>query len=343
MNKKISVLLAMMMLMAVVMMGCGTRQGNTGPEGQSAAASNADPSGQSYTIKLGHLLEPSSHWQKGAEKFKEIVEAKSSGRLKVEIYPSAQLGGERQVIESVQNNIVQMVITGGTYGVIDQRYLVLELPFVFKDPQDAYNKLDGELGARLFSFLTEKNLKGLAYWENGSRYITNSKHPITTPADLKGLKIRVPENKASLKTFEVLGANVTPMAYAELFQALEQKVVDGQENPVANIHSSKFYEIQNYISLTGHQYSPSPVLMSLKFYNSLPDDLKKIVDDAAKEAGDYERKVSQDNEQKLLDDLKAKGMKVNEVDKSAFRAKVEPVYTFFEPIVGKELLDLVRK
>ncbi|GGG19113.1 TRAP transporter substrate-binding protein [Paenibacillus abyssi] len=324
------------MVMVLVLIGCSA-------SGSSGGGSGASGSSESYTIKLGHLLAPDSHWNQGAEKFKEIVEENSEGRLKVEIYHSAQLGGERQVIESVQNNIVQMVITGGTYGVIDERYLVLELPFVFKDPQDAYDKLDGELGDTLFSFLPERNLKGLAYWENGSRYITNSKHPIVTPDDLKDLKIRVPENKASLKTFEVLGANVTPMGFAELFQALEGRVVDGQENPVPNIHSSKFYEVQKYLSLTGHQYSPSPVMISSKFYDSLPDDLKTVIEEAAIEARDFQREVSQENQAKLLEDLTAEGMEITEVDQEAFRAKVEEVYTYFEPTIGKELIDMVRK
>jgi tripartite ATP-independent transporter DctP family solute receptor len=346
MIRKLSLLLASVLILTVLA-ACGKStngSASSAPAANSGEASKpAADDGKKYTIKLGFNLEPTSHWGQGATKFKEIAEKNSNGRLKVEIYPSSQLGGERQVIEAVQNNIVQMVITGGTYGVIDQRFLVLELPFVFKDPQDAYAKLDGELGAKMFSFLAEKNLKGLAFWENGTRHITNSKHPIKTPDDLKGLKIRVPENKASLKIFETLGANVTPMVYSELFQALEQGVVDGQENPVPNIHSSKFYEVQKYISLTGHQYSPSPVLMSLKFYDSLPDDLKKVVDDAAKEAGTFERQVSQENQAKLLEDLKAQGMEVNEVDREAFKAKVESVYTFFEPIVTKELLDMVRK
>jgi TRAP-type transport system periplasmic protein len=336
--------------MAIGVAGCGASQ-TAAPTPKSpnpaTPANNTSPAPttdkKNFVIKLGHVVAPEHPYQKGAEKFKEIVESKSNGRIKVQIYPSSQIGDEKKLVESMRNGTVEMGIIGGTMGIVEPKFLVADLPFAFKDAEHAYKALDGDLGNYLFKLLPDKNLKGLAFWENGFRDVTNSKRPIKTPDDLKGLKIRVPENKASLMTFQALGANATPMSFSELFQALESKVVDGQENPIANTHSSKFNEVQKYFALTGHQYGSAPVIMSLSFYNSLPEDLKKVVDDAAIEARDYERKVNQDNEAKLLADLKTKGMEVTEVDKKLFMDKVDSVYKEFEPIVGKDLIDMIRK
>lgn len=186
-------------------------------------------------------------------------------------------------------------------------------------------------------------MKGLAYWENGFRHITNSVRPIKTPDDLKGIKLRVPENKVSISIFRALGAAPTPIPSPEVFTSLEQKVVDGQENPIANIYSSKYHEVQKHMSLTGHMYGATPFVMSLSFYDSLSDDLKKVVDKAAVAARDHNRKLIQDNEAKMLEEIKKAGVEVIEVDRALFQAQTKAVYTEMESVIGKELIDTLLK
>lgn len=295
------------------------------------------------TLKVGHVLAPTHPYQIGLEKFAELVQAKTNGSIVIKAFHSSQLGGEREMIESLQFGTLDMTLvsTAPLAGFLPE-FQVFDLPFIFESREIAYRVLDGQIGQDLLKKLDKKGIIGLAYWENGFRHVTNSRRPITTPADLSGLKIRLMENPVHMDSFRAMGALPTPMAFGELFTALQQGTVDGQENPLAIIETSKFYEVQKYISLTGHFYAASPLLISKTVWNKLSEKERTALMEAAKEAGDFERAmiIGMDNE--LSAKMKEKGMEVTVVDKSLFKQATKSVYDKYESIVGKELLDSVR-
>lgn len=296
-----------------------------------------------YMVKFGHVLNTSHHYQATAIKWKELVEEKSEGRINVEVYPGGQLGGERDLLEGLQYNTLQAAFIGGTIANVEPKFYVLDMPFVFANHADSRRKLNGELGRKLFEALPQHGIKGLAWTESGFRNITNSKKPIKLPSDLQGLKIRVPENQAYVATFKSLGVNPTPIAFPELFTALEQGVVDGQENPIPIIYSSKFQEVQNHLSMTGHLYGPGPMLMNLGFYDSLPADLQKAIDEASEEARSFQADLIDKQEQQMLNELEADGVKVvHNIDKAPFKDLTVPVYDQYENTIGTEIMELVR-
>lgn len=296
-----------------------------------------------FSIKFGHVLNTSHHYQETASKWKELVEKKSEGRIEVDVFPSGQLGGERDLLEGLQYNTLQAAFIGGTIANVEPKFYVLDMPFVFNNHQDARNKLNGELGDALFATLPQHGIKGLAWTESGFRNITNSKRPIKTPEDLKGLKIRVPENQAYVATFKSLGVNPTPIAFPELFTALEQGVVDGQENPVPIIYSSKFQEVQGYMTMSGHLYGPGPMVMSLSFYESLPEDLRQVIDAASEEARVFQASRIDEQEAAMLEELREAGMEIIvDVDKAPFRKMTKSVYDQYQDIIGSEIMGYVR-
>ena len=213
---------------------------------------------------------------------------------------------------------------------------VVDLPFLFRDREHAYKVLDGPIGEGLLDAFSVKQIKGLAFWENGFRQITNNVRPIDKPEDLKGIKIRTMENKIHLAAFRAFGASPTPMAWSEVYTALQQGTIDGQENPIAIVYTSKLAEVQKYLALTGHFYSPALLLMSMKAYNSLPEDIRKIILDTALECATFERNLLRDDEAKQLEELKAKGMQVTTPNKKPFQDAAAPVFKEFEAQFGKE-------
>lgn len=332
-----------LILAITVIAACGDK-GNTEAAVGDKTGENVTKDDKVYTVRFGHVSGLTSHYHKGAEKWKELLEKNSNGRLKVEIFGNSQLGGEKELVEGMRANTIQAAVIGATLPIIEPKFFILDMPYLFEDYNDAHEQLLGELGTKLFDSLPAHGLKGGAWTENGFRAITNSKKPINTPEDLKGLKIRTPENKAYVSTFKLLGANPTPLPFPELFNALEQGVVDGQENPLPQIHANKFHEVQDHITLSHHLYGPAPIIVSLKFYDSLPDDLKKIIDDAAVDTAKYQWDVVQQQEEEILKELKASGMQVVEnVDKQKFRQLTPGAYDEFESVVGKDIMDLVRK
>jgi len=293
-------------------------------------------------FKLGHSVATDHPYHLGAMKFAELVAQRTGNKVKIDINPSAQLGGERDLVEGLQLGTVDLVVTStGPVGGFVPKMFVVDLPFLFQSREHAYKVLDGPIGTDLLGALSAKGIKGLAFWENGFRNITNSTRPIEKPEDLKGIKIRTMENKIHLASFKAWGASPTPMAFPEVYTALQQKTIDAQENPIAIIYTAKFYEVQKYLSLTGHFYSPALLLMAEKAYSSLPKDIQKVFDDTALECATYERNLLRDNEQKQIDDLKAKGMQVNTPPKRPFQDAAESVYKEFEAQFGKELLDKI--
>ena len=293
-------------------------------------------------LKLGHAVATEHPYHLGAVKFAELMAQRTGNRVKIDVYPSTQLGNERDMVEGLQLGTIDLVVTStGPLGGFVPKMFVVDMPFLFRDREHAYKVLDGPVGKELLEAFTAKDIKGLAFWENGFRQITNSVRPIEKPEDLKGIKIRTMENKVHLAAFRAFGASPTPMAWSEVYTALQQRTIDAQENPIAIIYHQKIYEVQKYLAMTGHFYSPTPLLMSLKAFNSLPKDIQKIMSDTALECATYERNLLRDSEAKQIAELKAKGMQVNTPNKKPFQEAAAPVYKEFEAQFGKDTIDKI--
>jgi TRAP-type transport system periplasmic protein len=299
----------------------------------------------SRTIKFGHSGTKVHQFHITATKVAELAEKYSNGDLKIEIYPDGQLGGERELAEGTRMGSVDMGIAsaGGVLPLWVPEMQVLEMPFIFRDRAHAYAVLDGPVGAELNALLEKKGIKVLRYMEIGFRNLTNSKRPINKPSDMAGLKIRVQQSKVYIEMMRSLGALGTPIAFTELYSALQQGVVDGQENPIPTIRSMNFFEVQKYLSLTGHTYTPGAIMISPKLFNSLSNEQKSILQRAVAEGTDYERKVVADGEQADLAFLKSKGMSVIEKpDVEAFTKAVQPVYEAMASVVPSALVQKIR-
>ena len=295
------------------------------------------------TIRIGHVLAPEHPYHLGLEKFGELVSEKTGGNVKVEVFHSSQLGNERDLIEGLQLGTVEMcVVSTAPLSSFTTQFEVFDLPFIFSETKKTREILDGPIGQGILDTLVNQGIIGLCYFENGFRNITNRVRPITKPEDLKGLKIRTMESPIHMASFRAMGTNPTPMALGELFTALQQGTVDGQENPLAIINTSKFYEVQKYLSITEHFYAPAPLLIGKSFFDRLDADSQKAVKDAAIEARGYERGLLDDMNTRLRDELQKAGMEINIVDKQLFIDAVQSVYAEYEKEIGKELIQQVQ-
>ena len=301
-----------------------------------------------YKIKLAYLPPEAQSTHIGArDYFKKYVEEKSKGQIIVELYPNGVLGGDRQVIEAVQLGTIHMTIpAAAVLSGFEPKFQVLDFPYLFKDKASAYRALDGDLGKKLNSLLLPLGMRNLVFAENGFRHTTNNRAPIYKPEDMKGLKIRTMESPVHIASFKALGANPTPMNFGELYTALQQKTVDAMECPIPLIYTSKFYEVQRYCSLTGHFYAATAVLINENYFQSLPKDLQKIIQDGANLFRKEQRKLSEKQDSEMLEALKKAGMKVNDItpeQKKLFINATQPVYREFKKLVGQDLLDMARK
>ncbi|MCM3760535.1 TRAP transporter substrate-binding protein [Alkalihalobacillus oceani] len=332
-------MLAMLAMMVAIVAACGG-----GSESEGTDGSGEESSGETITLKVGHTLSDTSHYQEGLEYFKEILAEKTDGRMDVEIFPNGSLGGERDMVEGLQIGSVDLVLTstGPMSGFVEE-ITIVDLPFLFRDADHAHAVLDGEVGQDLLAQLEGIDLKGLAWWENGFRNVTNNTRPVEKPEDLQGLKLRTMENDIHMAAFRELGADPTPMAFTELFTAMQQGVVDGNENPIPVIYSSRFYEVQNYLTMTRHFYNPSILLTSNSFFNNLEPELQTALEEAAVEAGIFEREVVQRMDEEYLNELEEQGMEViREIDMEPFIEAVQPVYDQYSEVFGQELIDSIR-
>lgn len=307
----------------------------------------ASPALAEVVLKAGHVLAPVHPYHIGMEKFAELVAAKTNGEVKVEVFHSSQLGNERELVEALQMGTTDVcLISTAPMAGFSKDFLVYDLPYLFTSPEQAYAILDGPIGQATLKGIEKVDLIGLGFWENGFRNITNSKLEIKTPEDLKGLKIRTMENKIHMATFRALGADPTPIASGEVFTALQQQTVDGQENPLTGIFTSKYYEVQKYLSLTEHFYSPAPLLIGLEAWNKLSPEQQTAVQAAADEAKAFQRDLNQKEVAQAQKELAAKGMTVTTVDKAVWKAAMAPIYKEFEAEIGadrlKEVLDATK-
>jgi tripartite ATP-independent transporter DctP family solute receptor len=292
-------------------------------------------------IRFGYGLNEQSNQGRAAKVFADAVDKASGGKMKVRAIGAAALGPDTQMQQSLIGGAQEMMVgSTATLVGITKEMALWDSPFLISSAKEADALLDGPVGDKVRAKLQEKGLVGLAYWENGFRNLTNSKRAITKMEDLDGIKLRVMQNNVFLTSFKTLGANAVPMAFSELFSALETNTVDGQENPFNTILSSKFYEVQKYMTVTNHVYSPWIVLVSKKWWDQLSKDEQKILQDAAKTSRDFERKDTRDEASKAVADLKAKGMQVNELspaESARMRDKLTRVYAQIGTDVGMDL------
>ncbi len=298
--------------------------------------------GFALDIKLAHVVNEQDSFHLAATKFKELTEKYTNGEVKVTIFPNAVLGDERTLLERMKMGVVDAaVITNGPFINFVPMFGVIDLPFLFRDPAHAYAVLDGPIGDELFTELEREGWKGLAWAERGFRNLTNSKHAVNSPADMKGLKIRLMQNTIYVDSFKALGANAVPMAWTEALTALQQHTIDGQENPLNVIVSFKLYESQKYMTITRHAYAPAPIIMSMLTWKKLKPAQQEAVVRAAKEAAQFERDFNNSSEAAWMKDLAAKGMIISQPDLKPFLDAVQPVYVQYSSQFGKDFLDAI--
>ncbi|MCK9986675.1 MAG: TRAP-type transport system periplasmic protein [Azoarcus sp.] len=282
---------------------------------------------QTVKLTLGHGAAPSNPRNEAAVKFAETVKARTNGRYEIQVAHSAQLGDDAAMVTALRSGTLDMSANSqGAMSAVVPEYNALGLPFLFSDIQQAWQLLDGPVGEELAKRTAAKGMVVLGYWDNGIRHITNSKRPIKAPADLKGLKIRTPPDAMTVDIMQALGADAQQIKFSELYVALQQGVVDGQENPLANIAASKIYEVQKYLSLTGHKYESTPFLISKRTWDRLAAADQKVFMEAAAEATQMQRKLSKEADEKLAGELKAKGVQIDTVDRKAFVDATRTVY-----------------
>jgi len=278
-------------------------------------------------LTLGHGAAPGNPRHEAALLFAERVKAKTAGRIEVQVAHSAQLGDDAAMVTALRSGTLDMSANSqGAMANVVPEYAALGLPFLFPDIHKAWQLLDGPIGEDLAKRTAAKGMVVLGYWDNGIRHITNSKRPIKVPADVKGLKIRTPPDTMTVDIMQALGADTQQIKFAELYVALQQGVVDGQENPLANIASAKLYEVQKYLTLTGHKYETNPFVMSKRSWDRLSPADQKVFTEAAAEATQTQRKLSKEADEKLVAELKGKGVQIETVDRKAFVDATKPVY-----------------
>jgi len=326
--KGIIILTAVILTVASLAVGC-------------AGETTDNESGQ-LILRAGHAVNEEHAYHRGLEKFKSLVEDQTGGAVKIEIYPNASLGDERDMVEGLQLGTVDIVLSStGPLGNFVPQMNVVDLPFLFRDKDHAYKVLDGEIGQELLQKFEPEGIIGLAFWENGFRHVTNSKRPINTPEDMEGLKLRTMKNRVHVAAFKELGVDATPMAWSEVFTSLQQGTIDGQENPVAIIYSHHLYEVQEYLALTGHVYSPAVLMIAENKMQSLTEAQQEAIREAAVEAGIYERNLISESEKEQIENLEREGMKITRPEREKFMEATVGVYKDFEKEFGPELIQKI--
>lgn len=303
------------------------------------------PAAAQTEIKIGYALAPDSHYGVAAQKFEEVVLAETGDQFEFTHFPSSGLGGEREVIEGLQIGTVEAtIVSSGTLANFVPDTGVFDIPFLFRDLTHARAVLDGPIGQDILAQFDAVGLHGLAWGEQGFRHITNNRNPIETPADVEGLKIRTMENPVHLKAFNAMGAAPTPMAWPEVVSSLQQGVIDGQENPLSVIVSVKLDEVQEYLTLSGHVYSPAMLLVSGSFWEGLDEAQKAAFETAAAEAVTAMRGYVDDVETSGVETLKERGMTVNALsneEKARFQEAITSAYDDYYETYGRDLVDSI--
>jgi len=295
-------------------------------------------------LKIGYTVPKESHYGVGATVFCDEIEKGTQGRYKCQHFPSSALGGEREMVESAQLGTIDLVMTStGPVGNFVPETKIVDIPFLFRDYDHARKTLDGPIGQDILTKFPAKGLVALAWTENGFRHMTNSKRPMMQATDASGLKMRTMENKVHMDGYKTMGIQPTPMAFPEVYGALQQGVIDGQENPIPVILSAKLYQVQKYLSLTGHVYSPALLIMSGVTYKKVSDADKKVFAEAAKHAAIAQRKRVNEDEANGIAKLKAEGMQVAEkVDGDSFRKAVNAAMPGYAKEFGADKIAAIQ-
>ncbi len=334
MKKLIAVLLVGMLIAALT--GCG---------GQKKTEQAAGGGGEKkIEIKLAGTLPKGHAITDACFVFKEELEKLTNGKVEVKVFPNLQLGGGREIIEGVQMGNIQMAESSlAPMAGFNKTFLAFNLPYLFPTRDAAYKFLDGPLATEMKNSVESKGFKILEYWDNGYRQLTNSKRPVRTPADLKGLKIRTMENPVHMEAFRQLGANPTPMAFGEVFTALQQGAIDGEENAYNNITSMKFQEVQKYVTETGHFYDVTAFLINPDFFNKLPKDIQDAVKKAARTATEYQRKrsIEDDAKHKAIVKKSSEIIDLTDAEKAAFKEASKGTYEVFKKDIGEDQLKKI--
>lgn len=308
------------------------------------AEGQTESSEQTFTITAGIGLNDRSAQYESLEHFKELVERESNGRISVELYHSSQLGDDREMMEALQRGEQEMTCPS-TAPIVPfvPEFGVFDLPFLFPSNEAADYVLDGAVGQQLLDRLSDVGIKGLVYWENGYRHLTNSVRAVHTPDDVSGMKVRTMENPMHLDAWRSMGANPTPMAFGELFSAMQQGVVDGQENPWGTIYLQNFHEVQGFATDTGHVYSPFVLMIGQNFWDDLPEDLQAIVMDAAIQSREVNRELNRRYNREYMEQLRdvMTVVELTPQERTQFQAAVGPVYASYADAVGQDLIDAV--
>ena len=327
MKKKFLALL-MMAVLVFALAACGGGSDSGSAEG--SGDSNEFAGGQTFTIKIGHSDTTTNLINVSLENFAAYVEEQSGGAVQVDIYAAEQLGSNAEMAEMIEmGSLDAMMMPQGQEATLAPKINTLGLPFLFDDYESVYKVLDSDIGTELVADLADHNMIQLAYWENGLRQTTNSKRAINGPDDFKGLKIRTPEDAMTIAIFTALGASPSPLAFSELYLALQQGTFDGQENPIANIHANNFQDVQKYLAITNHKYDCKNMIFSLTSWNKYPEDVQNLLLEAAKKFGDEHRQAIVSSEETQLKKLEEAGMEVSYPDIEALKAATASVYDDF--------------
>lgn len=296
-----------------------------------------------YNLKFGHTGAPNHHYQMIAEKFANRVAELTNGDVKIAVFPSDQLGKQLEITEGVMIGTHDMCQTSDT---ILSNWIpdfgIGNLPFIFNDDQDYRKVFDGPIGEKFAKLVEPHGAVVIGWWENGMRHLTNNTREVKSPADMKGMNIRVPEGEIFVDTFKALGTNPTVVSFGELYSALQLKTVDGQENPPAHVVTQKFYEVQKYITRTGHIHMSSPILMNKALLEKMPKKYQDAIKQAGREMGPIHTQMVADLEKEQWKEIADKGMKITDVDKAPFREAVKPVIEKFKKKLDGKLIEEVQ-
>ncbi len=312
--------------------------------GSVLALAATNVSANKLILKFGHVGNPGSLFEASVNEFVKNANARLGERAEVQAFGSSQLGKDKELLQKLKLGQVSFALPSSVMSSVADEFGVFEMPYIIKS-RDHMKAVQAEIGESVFNAAAEKKgYKILSYFENGFRHITNNTRPVNVPSDLEGIKLRTPKGEWRVKMFQLYGANPTPMAFSEVFTALKTGVIDGQENPYAQIWSAKFQEVQKYLSITGHVYTPAYVLVSEKHFAKLPEDIQSDLMAAAAESQDAVYQMAAQLETDLLNNLKEGGVEVNEADKDAFIAASKPIYDEFATSVdgGADLIKAVQ-
>ncbi|SKC89349.1 TRAP transporter substrate-binding protein [Maledivibacter halophilus] len=338
--KKSILAIVLMIVMILPLAACGNKD--------ASSENSGTQKDEIYELKFAHVVRPTTPKGAAAEEFKKIIEERSEGRIKVTIYPDSQMGADQEINEQILSGTLDMNAPFfSTLTSFVEEFELFDLPYLFNSSEEAYAALEGEVGQKLNSYLEEKGLVSLGYWTGGFKQLTNSSRPIKSVADLDGLKIRVSQSPLLVSQFRAINAGGISVPFSDLYSALQTKTVDGQENPFANIASKKFYEVQDYMTISNHGFMGYAFIMSKKKFDSMPEDLQELTKEVAREVMKWEWDKTAQKDAEYLQEIKDAGMIIDEFgekEKTEFKEATKATYDeFLNKPNGEELLNLVKK